>query len=478
MIVRNPYNPLRFSRRSVLRGLGGGAAALAAGRLGSPSRHAVAQGGSCGDDANKLVWMVRTVPVENEWEYDVVSPAFAAQHPDICLEILSLTQDDVTIKRPAMLAAGEKLHVWSAAWGNEGNATLLNEGWLEDLTPIMQADGFDTSVFVPGALAFDNVGGKQYGLPLTSTGTYVYYNKKIFDDAGVPYPPSEWDDPTWTWDRFAEIAKSLTRDYDDPSKAQYGAVASVVNADPTNPARLWGLDIWPAGAYETGFADGITIANDRGIAAFQAFHDAIHKDQFAPDPAVVDALSQLGGAFASGKVGMVIDGGWGVWIYKGLLDDPNGFPWGMAPLPLGAPDATTRADTYIDSWSMTSGMSDHDKELAWTLIKFLVSEEQARGYMEKTGTPPTQGKLLLDYYKLYEKAMEPDAMKAVFEGGLSHGSPGSGYKLIGWGQLFQIWANMLPAYFADPGADTQAMLTDLETQTSAKLKEIKQQFGA
>ena len=148
---------MRLSRRSVLRGLGGGAAGLAAGHLGAADRRVVAQGDACADDANKLVWMVRTVPVENEWEYDVVSPAFAAQHPDICLEILSLTQDDVTIKRPAMLAAKEKLHVWSAAWGNEGNATLLNEGWLEDLTPIIQADGFDTSVFVPGALAFDNV---------------------------------------------------------------------------------------------------------------------------------------------------------------------------------------------------------------------------------------------------------------------------------------------------------------------------------
>jgi hypothetical protein len=73
----------------------------------------------------------------------------------------------------------------------------------------------------------------------------------------------------------------------------------------------------------------------------------------------------------------------------------------------------------------------------------------------------------------------PEAdLKAVFEGAFTHGTPGSGYKLVGWGELFQIWANVLPAYFSDPGADTKAMLADLESQTSAKLKDIKAQKGA
>src|SRR6188768_4221641 len=106
-----------LSRRMVLRGMGGGAAALA-GLGGSGIQRTLAQD-SCSDDASKLVWLVRTVTVENEWEYDVVAPAFAEAYPDLCLEILSINQADVTIKRPAMLAAGEPLHVWSAAWGDE-----------------------------------------------------------------------------------------------------------------------------------------------------------------------------------------------------------------------------------------------------------------------------------------------------------------------------------------------------------------------
>jgi multiple sugar transport system substrate-binding protein len=118
-----------MSRRSILRGLGGGAAAIGAGGVFGPTpRRASAQGGSCSDGSSRLVWMVRTSPVENAWEYDVVTPAFATQYPDTCLEILSLTHDDMTVKRQAMLAAGDPLHVWSAAWGNDGVPTLRTQG--------------------------------------------------------------------------------------------------------------------------------------------------------------------------------------------------------------------------------------------------------------------------------------------------------------------------------------------------------------
>ena len=39
----------------------------------------------------------------------------------------------------------------------------------------------------------------------------IYYNKKIFDEAGVPYPPTKWTE-AWTWDEFVNVAKKLTKD--------------------------------------------------------------------------------------------------------------------------------------------------------------------------------------------------------------------------------------------------------------------------
>jgi multiple sugar transport system substrate-binding protein len=95
---------------------------------------------------------------------------------------------------------------------------------LADLTPLIERDKWDTSDFIPEVFAIYNVEGKQYGIPFLTTGSYVYYNMKLFDEAGVPYPPSDWNDKSWTWDAFLETAKKLTKNPDDPSTAVYGGV--------------------------------------------------------------------------------------------------------------------------------------------------------------------------------------------------------------------------------------------------------------
>src|SRR5699024_6928564 len=55
--------------------------------------------------------------------------------------------------------------------------------------------------------------GATYGVPDRSGAMVMYYNKDLFDDAGIEYPTAEWD-----WDTFLEAAKALT----DPSKNQFG----------------------------------------------------------------------------------------------------------------------------------------------------------------------------------------------------------------------------------------------------------------
>ncbi|MCB0110639.1 MAG: hypothetical protein KDE53_32195, partial [Caldilineaceae bacterium] len=85
---------------------------------------------AAGDDATadsggtrEIVWMVRTGPVENNWEETVVKPAWEEEHPDVTLNILNIDQPDIAVKREAMIAAGEPLHVWSTNWGGDGFAS-------------------------------------------------------------------------------------------------------------------------------------------------------------------------------------------------------------------------------------------------------------------------------------------------------------------------------------------------------------------
>jgi len=428
-------------------------------------------GVKCEEGQRELVWMVRNSPVENDWETRIVRPAFQKAQPDICLQILSINQDDIAVKRQAMISSGQPLHVWSPNWGGNGFASDRAQGLLEDLTPLIEQDKFDTSVFIPSVLKIYEVEGKIYGLPFLTTGSYVYYNQGLLKEAGLEAPPTNWDDKSWTWDKMISMAKKLTKNTNNINKAQFGLQTAWINLE--GPPMLWGHFIYqPENAYETGYAESVDVTNDKSVQAFQALHDAVYKDKVAPNPSVTAALDQLGGAFASGRVAMAMSGGWGHWSWKGLIDDPNGFCWGVAPMPWGTPDAKTRTVIFTDPWGITSELDDEEKQDAWTFVKFLVSEEQARAYTETTGTPPTQTKLLAEYYKQFEKCMPEAKMKEVFEGAFTHGRESSNHLLVKWDELNQVWGNNLDPYFSKKDAKTSEVLQKVEKGTNNALKTI------
>src|SRR5689334_10146532 len=226
-----------------------------------------------------LVWMVRQGPVENPWERDVVLPAWQKAHPDIFVKVLNIRQEDIAVKREAMISAGEQLDVWSTNWGGDGFASDRARGLITDLTPLIDRDKYDLSDFIPDVLKIYQSEGKQWGIPFLTTGSYIYYNMKLFDDAKIPYPPTDWDDKSWTWDKFVQIAKQLTKNYDDPNTAVYGGRAQMIDDNLEAPPLMWGKFIWPQDAYTTGFADKVTVTDDNSMKAFQAFHDLVYKDK-------------------------------------------------------------------------------------------------------------------------------------------------------------------------------------------------------
>lgn len=432
---------------------------------------------TCKPDQKQLIWMVRNGLVENSWETNIVRPAYEKARPDVCLKILSINQEDVAVKREAMIAGGELLHVWSPNWGGNGFTSDKVRGLIEDLTPFIQRDNFDLSVFLPEALKTYQSEGKTWGLPLLATGSYLYYNMKLFDEAGIPYPPVDWNDTSWTWDKFLDTAKKLTKNTDDINKAQYGAVAGVVNGNIEFPPMLFGHDIYAADAFKNGYPGKINITDEQSVRAYQAFHDLVYKDKVSPDPAASQALDQLGGAFAAGRVGMEMNGGWGHWVYKELINDPNGFCWGAAPFPWGSSDAKMRGMTFTDPWVMTRGLKPEDQDLAWDFIKFLVSPDQARAYTEATGTPPTQTALLDDFYKQFQKCMKPEDAKQAFEGSFTYGRPGSASQFVHADEFLQTWTNALSGFWSDPNATAEPIMKQLEDQTKEVSDRVQAEIG-
>ena len=84
-----------------------------------------------------------------------------------------------------------------------------SKGALLTINEFVERDGIDLSVYDPTILANYQIDGELHCLPVDHAALVVYYNKEIFDAAGVDYPVDGW-----TWDDFVETAQALTLDTD------------------------------------------------------------------------------------------------------------------------------------------------------------------------------------------------------------------------------------------------------------------------
>jgi multiple sugar transport system substrate-binding protein len=148
----------------------------------------------------------------------------------------------------------------------------------------------------------------------------------------------------------------------------------------------------------------------------------------------------------------------------------------VAPVPWGTPDAETRAVIYTDPWVITAGLEGQDLEDAWSFVKFLVREDNARSYMQATNTPPTQAKLQEEWFSQFS-CMDPADVKEVYQGAFAHGLESSNHLIVRWDELNQIWGNSLTPYFLDPEGDTAAVLATVEQDMNAALELIRSEEG-
>lgn len=178
--------------------------------------------------------------------------------------------------------------------------------------------------------------GKPVAYSCANEVLLLYYNKKLFDDAGLDYPPVSAD-KAWTWQEFVDVAKKLTRDrngktpddpgFDPKNIVTYGANFNTIS---------W---MWPVLAISNG---GGIVSQDGGelllgrpetIEAAQAIADLNLKHHVAPTPATLATFPTLDVTLLSGKVAMATGGQWEIGVsLKNSLKD--GLEYGVAVLPV------------------------------------------------------------------------------------------------------------------------------------------------
>jgi multiple sugar transport system substrate-binding protein len=374
----------------------------------------------------EVIWYVRANDSEQKWEYNTIIPSFEAQNPNIRINLVVVSTTDFDTRMQTMLAANTPPDIWSH-WGPSGFQDYVKRGLVADLTPFIEKDKFDLSDFQPEVLDIYRVDGKLMGLPILSTGSFIFYNKDLFDQAGLAYPPSNWDDKTWTYDRFLTMCKALTRVTGDLATDVYGCNLALWPNDAY--PLMWGQDIFPDSAYQTGFADKSFLNDPKVIAAFQAWQDIVWNLKYMPTPAAADAMGTTGDIFKTGKIAMTLTGGWGWWNYT----DIKNFNWGVAALPYGGDGR--RDVLFTDPW-MLSAKTAHPNE-AWTFLKFLTAPAQQKSWMDFTGAPPVRKSLAESWYRQFP-GMSPTDVKQVHLGALQYGRESPNHLLVKYDQIYQL----------------------------------------
>jgi multiple sugar transport system substrate-binding protein len=185
-------------------------------------------------------------------------------------------------------------------WIDQDNMSLAAEGVflpLDDcLADASAGSAGDLSDYYPGILQIAEVGDSIYGLPWIAAPVVMYYNRALFDAAGLEHPTSDW-----TWDDFIEAARALTQDSSgDGQIDQWGFIA---NGWP--PPQMF---IWQAGG-DVISADGTEspITSPEVTEALEFYLELAFNPEVSPSRETI-AEQGFGELFKAGRIAMFMGG--------------------------------------------------------------------------------------------------------------------------------------------------------------------------
>lgn len=282
---------------------------------------------------------------------------FKVRYPNVTVEPQFVPQPSWGEYNNSMLnqiASGDTPDIFASAI--EGFAEIASKDLLIDLDPVIEQDAAAQTVLgdiEPNLLEGIRTrpSGELNFFPTEWNNMLTYYNKDMFDAAGIDYPAADW-----TWEDFREAANALTIRDAAGNVTQYGYFV---------PGFNFGLQPWlltnNASVLDTDWQEP-TVDTPEFRESLQFLHDLIHTDKVAPA-----FESGVGGdKFVAGQVAMFSAGHWPIpeIVSSGLTNV------GVQIMPINKTEATVFG---IGGLAITKA-SEHP-ELAWEFIKEMTGKE-------------------------------------------------------------------------------------------------------
>jgi raffinose/stachyose/melibiose transport system substrate-binding protein len=313
------------------------------------------EGGEEGGTFTIAQYEAPATPQHKAWEAAVEQ--FQEDHPDVKVEFVDINGDSINVQGKLLLTGNDVPDVVEVNTGNASIGQLAAQGLVENLTEQAEARGWADKI--PSSLSalarYDELGkaggGDWFGVPNTGIYFLMYYNRAMFEDAGIAEPPTTLDELEDVFDTFLAAGQVPVS-----SNGEFGLL------------QLWGQLVAAEGDRELAdsyhfFDSDLTFKGSAFERGTERLVEWIQKGYLGDNLAAI-TQEQMQTAFSSGEYPMMANGSW----YYSLAEQNASFDWGTFAFPEA--QLTEGASGHL--WAVP--VNSDNKELAYDWIDLTLGE--------------------------------------------------------------------------------------------------------
>jgi multiple sugar transport system substrate-binding protein len=304
-----------------------------------------------------------TVSPEFKALTEEVIPAFNARYPNVEIDAQAIPYDDLRQKLLTGIAGGQTPDLLRAdiIWVPE----FAELGALAKLDELMPDFATYKEQFYPGPLATNFYNGNYYGLPLDTNTRIMFYDKTVFDAAGITEAPKTLDEVTAACDKIKALNKADTFCFAEGGTGAWNILPWIWSAG--------GAITDPDYTTATGYLNGAA-----SVQAVTMLRDMLNNGTLSPG--ILGGGIATSDAIGKDQVGFIVDGPWMPPIFEAQYPD---LQYDLAPFPAGAGGSIS----VVGGEDIVLFESSKNKDAALAFMRFAL-EEEPQIMMGKTGQMP------------------------------------------------------------------------------------------
>ncbi|MCC8105335.1 MAG: ABC transporter substrate-binding protein [Clostridiales bacterium] len=321
-----------------------------------------------GDPITLTVWAPFTGS-DGDVLREIVNTYNETNTDNITVELDIMDNDTLQSKLPTAVSTGTGPSF--VLVGIEYVNQYAENGLIEDISDFWEAEGIDESNYYENVVAKSYVGESLYGVPMQYNVQYLYYNKDIFEAAGL-----DPDSPPATLEELKEAAIACT----DADNNQYGLGLPYDYG--AYPVYLW--------------ANGGDVISTDGTENLLNSQENIDTLTWLQELAITEGVSPQGltavdadTMFQAGQLAMYTSGPWNI---NGLTE--LGVNYGITAIPAGS-DGAYSAEGGC-SYMLIAGADDTTRAAVYDFMAYWISDSTLKEWSTRNGFPVWSYSLLED----------------------------------------------------------------------------------